>query len=485
MLPGEEIKVIDINSEYYGIPPSVLMDNAGTGLASFLEKKDQKNFLFFCGVGNNGGDGLVASRIISEKYNVVVFIVGKKSDIKTDISKKNFEKLKKTSAKIYDIDSKNEIETLLDDTDIVVDAMLGIGIKGEPREPYKTIIQKINNQENKIVVACDIPTGFQTSTQIKADYTITFHDQKNGMNAENCGEIHIVDIEVPEKAKHYVGPGEISVYYPRNKKESHKGDNGKTLIIGGGPFTGAPYLSSMASLKTGTDLSYVAAPSYAAEIISSYSPNLIVKPLTNKQRLVPTDLDLIEEFIKKIDTVAVGPGLGGHPETLKTVEYIITKCVKNNKNLVIDADAIQAVGNNPSIIKNSKTVLTPHAGEFKKLTGINLSYDLDQRTNEVQKWANEYNVTIFLKGPVDIITNGKQTKYNDIHNPSMTVGGTGDVLTGIIAALLSKNMSPFNASRTAAFINGEAGNLAFEKKSYGLLPTDILDEIPTVLIKYV
>jgi len=138
MLPGEEIKVIDINSEFYGVPPSVLMENAGMGLARFLEKKEQKNFLFFCGVGNNGGDGLVASRILSEKYNVKVFIVGKKTDIKTDISKKNFEKLQKTSAKIYDIDSKNEIDNLLDQADIIVDAMLGIGIKGEPREPYKT-----------------------------------------------------------------------------------------------------------------------------------------------------------------------------------------------------------------------------------------------------------------------------------------------------------------------------------------------------------
>jgi len=342
----------------------------------------------------------------------------------------------------------------------------------------------VNHIKHKIVVSCDIPTGFQTSTQVKADYTITFHDQKNGMNNENCGEIHIVDIQVPEKAKHYVGPGELSVYYPRNKKESHKGDNGKILVVGGGPFTGAPYLTSMASLKTGVDLSYVAAPIYAAEIISNFSPNLIVKPLTNEKKLVPTDLDLIEDFIKKTDTVAVGPGLGSHPETLKTIEYLLTKCVKNNKNLVIDADAIQVVGENPLIIENSKTVLTPHAGEFKKLSGINLSYDTDQRTQEVKKWAKKHNTTVFLKGPVDIITNGEQTKYNDIHNPSMTVGGTGDVLTGIIAALLSKKMNPFDASRTAAFINGEAGNMAFEKKSYGMLATEILDEIPNVLKKY-
>jgi NAD(P)H-hydrate epimerase len=151
---------------------------------------------------------------------------------------------------------------------------------------------------------------------------------------------------------------------------------------------------------------------------------------------------------------------------------------------VIDADAIQVIGKNPSLVKNSQTVITPHTGEFKELTGVKLSNDLAERKKNVEAWAQKLGVTVLLKGPIDIISNGKETKLNDVHNESMTVGGTGDVLAGIIGALLSKGVEPFNAARTGIFINGAAGNIAFKKRSYGLIATDIIDEIPEVLKKY-
>ena len=152
--------------------------------------------------------------------------------------------------------------------------------------------------------------------------------------------------------------------------------------------------------------------------------------------------------------------------------------------MVIDADAIKPVGNHPAILKNSKTIITPHAKEFKKLTGVDLSKDVEGRIKTVCMWAERLGVTIFLKAPVDILSNGKDTKLNKIHNEAMTVGGTGDVLAGILGALLSKGVEPFNAIRIAAFLNGEAGNKAFVKKSYGLLATDVIEEIPGVLKKY-
>jgi NAD(P)H-hydrate epimerase len=152
---------------------------------------------------------------------------------------------------------------------------------------------------------------------------------------------------------------------------------------------------------------------------------------------------------------------------------------------VIDADAIKVVGKDPKILKNSKTIVTPHCGEFKELTGVKLKEDIKTRKSEVEKQANKLGITILLKGPIDVISNGKQTKLNDIHNPSMTVGGTGDVLAGICVSLLSKAVKPFNAARIAAFLNGSAGNIAFDQKSYGLIATDIIDNIPTVLKKYI
>jgi len=504
MISGKEIKVLDKNAEFYGVPTIKLMEKAGKGVADFIinELKPKSNeILLFCGIGNNGGDGFVAARHLVNKYNVSVFLTGKKEDIRTDISKDNFQKLKKINVKIYDLDSFNKIDELLSKNNIVIDSMLGIGLSGELREPYSTIVKKINAIKNKTIISVDIPTGLGTDTTIKPDHTLTFHDVKFGMNKENSGDVKMVDIGIPKKAVEYVGPGELSTFYPKPKKDSHKGENGRLLIVGGGPYYGAPALSSFAAQRTGIDLVFVATPKKVARAITSYSPllikpvrlaknvakispTLIVKELTDENHLVSGDIKIIESFSDKVDTLLIGPGLGSENETQVAVEKIIDFFVKNKKSIVVDADAIKVVGKNPLLVKNSQTVITPHTGEFQELTGIKLSNNLDERKKNVEKWSHMLGVTILLKGPIDIISNGKDTKLNDVHNESMTVGGTGDVLAGIIGALLSKGVEPFNAARTGIFINGAAGNNAFKKQSYGLIATDVIEEIPWVLKKY-
>jgi NAD(P)H-hydrate epimerase len=138
--------------------------------------------------------------------------------------------------------------------------MLGVGLVGDLKEPYFSIVEKINNLKNKTIIAVDIPTGFGTKTIVKPDYTVTFHDIKKDMKENNCGKIKTVSIGVPQKALDYIGPGELSVYYPIPKKESHKGDNGRILVVGGGPYIGAPALTGLAALRTGVDLVYIATP---------------------------------------------------------------------------------------------------------------------------------------------------------------------------------------------------------------------------------
>jgi NAD(P)H-hydrate epimerase len=379
--------------------------------------------------------------------------------------------------------------------------MLGIGLSGKLREPCYDIVKKINNTKNKTIISVDIPTGIGTNMAVKPDYTITFHDAKNGMNKQNSGVIKIVNIGVPKKAIEYVGPGEITTFYPKPKKQSHKGDNGRLLIVGGGPYYGAPALSSFAAQRTGADLIYVATPKKVASAITSYSPllikpiglakeiakispTLIVKELHDENKLITRDVEIIQSLIKKTDALLIGPGLGNADETNKAVEKILQLFIKNQKPIVIDADAIKVVGKKPEIIKKSMTVLTPHAGEFKELTGVKLPDELEGRKKIVKKWAQKLGVIILQKGPVDIISDGETTKLNDVHNETMTVGGTGDVLAGIIGCLLSKKVESFNAARMAAFINGAAGNIAFKKRSYGLIATDVIDEIPVVLKKY-
>jgi NAD(P)H-hydrate epimerase len=486
------------------VPDSVLMENAGRHVADFIYKNISSNYsniIAFCGTGNNGGDGFVACKYLYERYNVSMFLTGDEKDIKTDISMDNFRKLKEKNIKIYNKKSIDKLSDLFSEDQIIIDSMLGIGLTGSLREPYSSIVKVINSLKNRMILSVDIPTGLGTNLAIKPNHTITFHDVKEKMNKKNSGNIVKVDIGIPQKAIDYVGPGELSVFYPKSDRGSHKGDNGKLLIIGGGPFIGAPALAGLAALRTGSDLAYIAAPRRAARAITSFSPlfikpkrqaktlamlspNLIVIELTKNSYLVSEDLKLIRNFIPKIDAVVIGPGIGGEQITLDTVERIIIECVKHKKSIVVDADAIQVIGKKPELIINSQTVVTPHAGEFKKLTGVKLSDDLDDRKEMVEKWAKKLGVTIFLKGPIDVISNGVQTKLNDVHNEAMTVGGTGDVLSGVIGALLSKNVEPYNAARTAAFINGAAGNVVFEKKSYGLIATDIIEEIPSILKRY-
>jgi hydroxyethylthiazole kinase-like uncharacterized protein yjeF len=329
----------------------------------------------------------------------------------------------------------------------------------------------------------DVPTGLGTSLAVIPQYTVTFHDRKEGMNEKNSGTINVVDIGIPNEAITYVGPGELSVYYPRPLKKSHKGDNGVVLIIGGGPYIGAPALSGLAALRTGVDLVYIATPKRSWKSIAAFSPNFIVRDL-GSDLLTMQDIPLIEDLLEKCTGVILGPGLGNAPETEKAIIPLVMRIVQEKKPLVIDADAIKPVGGNLNIIQDSMTIVTPHVGEFKKLTGIILSQDVDARMRTVRAWARKLGITIFLKGYIDVLSNGEQIKLNKVHNEAMTVGGTGDVLAGIIGALVSKGVEPFNAVRIAAFLNGEAGNEAFQKKSYGLLATDIIEEIPNVLKKY-
>jgi len=485
MISVREAKVLDKNSEYYGTTQYILMENAGREVAKFIYKiyPNEKKILIFCGLGNNGGDGFVAARYLLKKYCVTLFLVGKEKDIKTEISRKNYLKLKKTNIDIFNIDSADKLNELLLENHVIIDSIMGIGFSGDLREPIFSIVKKINAVKDKSILSVDVPTGLGTNNAIIPKFTLTFHDQKEGMSIKNSGEIKVVDIGIPKDAIDCVGPGELIVYYPIPKSQSHKGDNGKVLIIGGGPYVGAPALVGLSALRTGSDLVYIATPKRVGKLVSSFSPNLIVKNL-NSDFLIPGDLTSIREFLDRCNAVVIGPGLGNAKETREAIIKIVEIFVDHNVPLVIDADAIISIGENLDIIRNSKTVVTPHKMEFGKLTGIILPEDIDNKVKIVQEWAENLGISIFLKGYIDVLSNGKTTKINKIHNKAMTVGGTGDVLAGIIGALLSKGVEPFNAIRISAFLNGEAGNNVFDKKSYGLLATDIIEELPFVLKKY-
>jgi NAD(P)H-hydrate epimerase len=289
----------------------------------------------------------------------------------------------------------------------------------------------------------------------------------------------VKDIGIPADAVKFVGPGEF-VYYPIPGKDTHKGENGIVLIIGGGPYTGAPALAGLSAYRIGVDLVHIATPAMSYYPIASYSPNFIVHRLSG-DNLAERDLDVLRKLSRKVDAVLIGPGAGDHRDAYFTIQSFVREC---DKPVVIDADGIGAVSKDLSVLKGKRGVITPHAMEFKTLSGISLPGDYEARSVTVREFAKEIGMTILLKGRIDVISDGDRVKMNRTGNAAMSVGGTGDVLAGQVAGLVSKGVDPFDAARISAFTNGFAGDLAFDELGFSLLATDVIDKIPAVLKRF-
>lgn len=397
---------------------------------------------------------------------------------------------------MLEVPAKEDVEKLVAGADIVVDAMLGAGLSGELKEPYSTYVSVIEACR-AIVVSVDAPTGLGTSTKLTPDYTVTFHDIKVGMSQKNSGEIAVVPIGIPEDAERYIGVGELAVYYPRPAPDSHKGQNGRLLIVGGGPYTGAPALAALGALRSGVDLVYIATPVRSAGIIAGFSPNFIVHELSESggRSIGPADLDRVLELCGMADACVLGPGIGRDEQTLSFIREFLAKCPIP---VVLDADGLTAVDKDTagkSGIPPAGWVLTPHANEFtelvkrviekppggKKGKGKTKQKEVVDRDALCSELASKLGAVIVLKGKIDLVSDGEHHKYNRTGNPGMTVGGTGDVLAGIIGALASKKVKLYNAARMGVFINGAAGDIVWKKKGPGLTAMDIAEAIPAVL----
>ncbi|MCD6590377.1 MAG: NAD(P)H-hydrate dehydratase [Candidatus Aenigmarchaeota archaeon] len=270
----------------------------------------------------------------------------------------------------------------------------------------------------------------------------------------------------------------LSNIYKKRPKWSHKGDFGKLLIIGGSKvYTGAPALaaySAIAALRSGADIAYVIAPRRAADVIASFSPNLIAEPVGGEY-FTKGHLKHVLEVSKKFDAISIGSGLGMRKETQ---DFVLKFLGKVKKPCVIDADAIKALKKR-RLGKNF--VLTPHSYEFYAFSGEKPTYDILNRAKMVKKFAKRLDATILLKGAIDIISDGSKVATNKTGNPYMTTGGTGDVLTGVCGGLLAQGVLPFEAACASAYITGKAGDFAAKEKGPGLLATDIIEKIPYVI----
>jgi len=459
----DEMAAIDANCRYFGLLPLQLMENAGAALAKEAKAKlaaPGKKIAIVAGKGNNGGDAFAAARHL-EGFDVTVILLGRSRDIATPEARHNWKILEKLDFKRKEI--SDVLDLNLDEYDLIIDAIFGTGVRDPIKGLESAAIDAINSSSLP-VICIDVPSGLGTSKVVRPDLTVTFHRPKPGLS----GNIVVADIGIPAQAEFFVGPGDVRLVGARSP-DSHKGDSGRILVIGGGPYTGAPALTAMAALRAGADIVTVATPKSASQTVACFSPNLIVRELTG-DHLSPEHIDALRSLVQDHSVVVMGMGLGRNPETVQALAKILPMCNKT----VIDADALQSG-------LPLKGIVTPHAGEFKRISKVDLpGPDYIARIEPVKRYAKENSVVVLLKGRIDLITDGDAVRGNATGNPGMSVGGTGDVLAGVTAAFYART-TPLRAAVAAAFVNGRAGDLVYEEKDYGMVATDVIEKIPQAM----
>lgn len=504
-----DMMVTDYNCEYLGLSRLCLMESAGKSLAEEVGKIAVYTFskpvkiIIFTGSGGNGGDGFVAARyLLNRGYDVDIYML--KDNIHSSQAKVNFEILKNmkprlSRLKIFNLKTLEDISSCElarsnEKEYVIVDGLLGTGIKGKLQTNIRKAIEIINNSKG-IKISVDVPSGMDPLTgevddlAVVPDYTISFHKIKTGVrNAEEeiVGGLVTADIGIPFEAEYFVNYGDF-LRLKNRSSDSHKGNNGKLLIVGGSKdYSGAPAIAGMAAIGAGADLVYVASPEKSAKAIKSTSPDLIVKSLDGDALSLEHAPEILE-LSENVDAVLLGPGAGISEDTSKLFNVLASKI---KKPLVLDADSLKQVS--LSIIKNRKDIiLTPHIFEFKSFFGVDEdlrldidSYDfekVDNNITEFQKITRRINATVIVKGKYDLILSGTRFRINKSGNPGMTVGGTGDALAGIATALFAQGLNSFDSSCLAVFINGLAGDEAHAIKGNGFSATDLVSHIGSVI----
>jgi NAD(P)H-hydrate epimerase len=489
-LTVKEMVAIEMNASYLGVSTKLMMENAGRAIANEIMKRfpEGGKIVAVSGLTGNGGDAFTAARHLAcMGYHVESMVLGETKYIKQENTLSNYLIISNMvdSIKITVIKDSTLIPDIK--ADVIIDGLIGTSLKGPLRPPFLQMVRKINRLK-AFKVSVDVPTGLEAdsgivySEAVKADLTLTFHKPKlcYKYNPNATKELIRTSIGIPPEAERYIGPGDVYLLNPERDLDSHKGMWGTLLVIGGNKtFSGAPILSSLAAYGMGLDIVYTAVPEIVADAVSSASPSMITVKLEG-EKLTSKNLKQIKVFLEKASAVALGPGLGLDPDTIKAVGELLEMINEKGLPLVLDADGLKAYAENPVGLK-SPTVFTPHNREFKLLTGKEAKGSHIEKGRVVKKEAKKLGSVILLKGNIDIISDGKFIRYNKTGNPGMTVGGTGDVLTGIVGAYLAQKADPFYASGAAAFINGKAGDMVANEKGYHLLPEDLIKVIPKIV----
>lgn len=485
------------------VPGTLLMENASLGIyQSILERSENLKCVgVICGKGNNGGDGYAVARHFSNtEFDVKVISLGSEKDLSEDC-RTNFNILKNLSSnrknlKIKSYKSVKDI-TWLKDCDVIIDAILGSGYTGELKEPYSSIIKSLNNI-NAFKCAIDVPTGLNADTGFgnivfKSDLTVTLGEFKKGLffgsGYEYCGEVVLKEIGIGRdyfddinSDTYLIEPEDVYSYLPKRGKSVHKYSAGKVLSIAGSyKYPGAASLTSQSALTAGAGASILAIPESSKKLIHKNLLEVVVESYGNERaKYFDTDgLTLLQQKIKWADVIAIGPGLGRERDTILAVREFLLQ--NKFKFTVIDADALFALDKSFLEKVNLKNcILTPHLGEFSQITGVKSKLIEKDILNYGKDFSIKYECFLVLKGAPTIIFNPKGESFiNTTGNSGMAKFGSGDVLTGIIAALLSQNKNPEEAVIAGVYLHSLSADLLLSQKPISnYLASDIMNNYP-------
>ena len=492
---ADEMSRADGGAQDLGIPGGVLMERAGAAMAEeILARYPNRRTLVVCGGGNNGGDGFVIAREL-HRAGADVTVVATKDDYSGDPAT-NLEVLRNL---LVPIDGPEDLGSLLDGADLVVDALLGTGFSGEVREKEAGLIRQINDSP-AAVVAVDVPSGVDGSTgevageAVRADLTVCAHAAKVGCvispGRERAGETVVVEIGIPPEADvepslSWTGREVLRGLLPRTREPAHKYSAGALMVVAGSrAMTGAAVMSVRGAERAGCGITFLATSAGAAPAVDIALTETIVYGVREGESggMSAEAAGEILGSSEKATALVIGPGIGSGDEGRRLVEALLAG---TDLPVLLDADAVTSLaGTRVLASRDAPTVITPHAGELGRLLGSGASEVSARRLLSARRAASENGCCVLLKGSDTLVVEGERAAVNSTGSVALATAGTGDVLSGVIGALLSRGMEPFEAARAGAWVHGQAAELWLEETGWpaeSLVATDLLDYLPQAM----
>jgi len=509
VVTAEQMREIDqITTQKFGMRGTMLMENAGGACTDEIEQFVQHQNSFkgkikiFCGTGNNGGDGFVIGRYLANRgYEIEQYLIGTMSRLNGD-AKEHALIFLNYGNKLIELDDESKIDHItINQDDIIVDAILGNGIKGAITGAILNVVGKINASGAK-VIAIDIPTGLPTDfphligDAIKATLTLTIGLPKISevlyQTKKWVGELKIVDIGFPkdlllskEIKTNLISKTDVVQYFPKRRQDGHKGDMGNVAIVAGSVgMTGAAILSARAAFLSGPGFVKLGIPQSLNEIAEKNLIEILTFPLaqTSEQSLSIHAYDGIKKMSKDSSSLLIGPGLSLNIETKQLVKKIIGEC---HLPLVVDADGLNILSENIAILENNHRpiILTPHIGEMSRLIKKSKEEILNDPIKYATSFAKKWKAIIVLKSASTIVADPEGNIWvNVLGNDGMAKAGSGDILAGLIAGFWAQGVEGIQAAIIGTWIHSMAGDLASVKKGKNaMMATDILDAIPEAI----